>query len=83
MKTTDKTAPLLSLAGVHSRVLDELGSAICAGGHAPGSPLTLEMIEEQYGVSRSVARETIRVLEALRLVVSRRRVGVVDRKSVV
>lgn len=39
--------------------------------------LTLDAIERQHGVSRSVVRETVRVLEALRLVTSRRRVGVV------
>lgn len=77
MTTTDASAPLVSLAGLHSRVLEELGRAICAGEIAPGDALTLDEIEERYGVSRSVARETIRVLEAQRLVVSRRRVGVV------
>ena len=66
-----------SLRGLHSRVLDALGTAICAGTLAPGSTLTLQEIEERYEISRSVARETIRVLESMRLVVSRRRVGVV------
>lgn len=69
-------AALVSLAGQHSRALDELGQLICAGGLTPGSSLTLEQIEERCGVSRSVARETVRVLESMRLVVSRRRVGV-------
>jgi DNA-binding FadR family transcriptional regulator len=63
--------------GQHSRALDELGSAICGGELAPGHALTLGAIENRYGVSRSVARETVRVLEALRLVASRRRIGVV------
>lgn len=57
--------------------MDELGADICSGRLAPGSVLTLQAIEERYGVSRSVARETIRVLDSMRLVVSRRRVGVV------
>lgn len=69
--------PLVSLAGLHSRALEELGSAICAGELLPGSSLTLEEIEQRCGISRSVARETVRVLEALRLVASRRRIGVV------
>ncbi|HWI29905.1 MAG TPA: FCD domain-containing protein [Microbacterium sp.] len=69
--------PFVSLAGLHSRALDQLGLAICAGELGPGSSLTLEEIEERCGISRSVARETVRVLEAMRLVVSRRRIGVV------
>ncbi|GAA2226780.1 FCD domain-containing protein [Herbiconiux moechotypicola] len=66
-----------SLRGQHSRVLEELGSEICSGRLAPEQVITLEEMETRYGVSRSVARETIRVLESMRLVISRRRVGVV------
>ncbi|WP_208856945.1 FadR/GntR family transcriptional regulator [Rathayibacter oskolensis] len=58
-------------------MLDALGGDICAGRLTPGSVLTLQRIEERFGVSRSVGRETIRVLDSMRLVVSRRRVGVV------
>lgn len=72
----DGTA-LVSLAGQHSRALDEMGHLICSGELAPGSSLTLEAMEERLGISRSVARETVRVLEAMRLVASRRRIGVV------
>lgn len=77
MHSPDDGVALVSLAGQHSRVLEELGTAVCAGELTAGSALTLEEIEQRYQVSRSVARETIRVLEAMRLVVSRRRVGVV------
>ncbi|MDN4613524.1 FadR/GntR family transcriptional regulator [Leifsonia sp. F6_8S_P_1B] len=66
-----------SLPGLHGQVLDQLGADICAGRLAAGSVITLEEIERRYEVSRSVGRETIRVLEAMRLVISRRRVGVV------
>lgn len=75
--TTSARSALASLAGQHSRALDELGQLICGGTFPPGSSLTLEEIEERCGISRSVARETVRVLEAMRLVVSRRRIGVV------
>lgn len=68
---------LVSLSGQHSRALDELGQLICSGELAAGTSLTLEAIEERCGISRSVARETVRVLESMRLVASRRRVGVV------
>jgi DNA-binding FadR family transcriptional regulator len=68
---------LRSLPGLHGQVLDRLGAEIGSGRLAAGSVVTLEEIERTYGVSRSVGRETIRVLESMRLVVSRRRVGVV------
>jgi len=74
--TTDASA-IVSLAGQHTRALDELGRLICGGELAPGARLTLEDIEERCGISRSVARETVRVLESMRLVASRRRIGVV------
>ena len=38
--------------------------------------LTLDGIDHEYAVSRSVAREAIRVLESMGMVASRRRVGV-------
>lgn len=63
------------MTALHLTVLDEIGAEICAGTRAAGSVLTLDEIERVHGVSRSVARETIRVLEALGLVASRRRVG--------
>jgi DNA-binding FadR family transcriptional regulator len=68
---------LRSLPGLHGQVLDRLGAEIGSGRLPAGSVVTLEEIERRYGVSRSVGRETIRVLESMRLVVSRRRVGVV------
>lgn len=77
MSLKNDGAPLVSLVGLHTRALDQLGLAICGGELAPGSSFTLEAIEERCGISRSVARETVRVLEAMRLVASRRRVGVV------
>jgi DNA-binding FadR family transcriptional regulator len=66
-----------SLPGLHGQVLDQLGADICSGRMPAGTVITLEEIERKYEVSRSVGRETIRVLEAMRLVISRRRVGVV------
>ncbi|MEV0423883.1 FadR/GntR family transcriptional regulator [Streptosporangium canum] len=62
--------------GLHQSVLDELGSLIASGGLAAGQVLTIEELELRFGVSRSVIRETIRVLESMGLVSSRRRVGV-------
>ncbi|PRZ06984.1 GntR family transcriptional regulator [Isoptericola sp. CG 20/1183] len=62
---------------LHNAVLDAVGRAITSGDVAPGTPLTLESIGTQHHVSRTVAREVMRMLEGLGLVRSRRRVGLV------
>ncbi|ROP50501.1 MULTISPECIES: FadR/GntR family transcriptional regulator [unclassified Rathayibacter] len=60
---------------LHEAVLDELGSQIVQGALAPGSAFSADERAERRGVSRSVMREAVRVLESLGLVVSRRRAG--------
>ncbi|MEU5421206.1 FadR/GntR family transcriptional regulator [Streptomyces sp. NPDC020799] len=62
--------------GLHARVLESLGPAITAGEYAPGTVLRTDELEERFEVSRTVIREAVRVLESMRLVTSRRRVGV-------
>ncbi|WP_449372664.1 FadR/GntR family transcriptional regulator [Arthrobacter psychrolactophilus] len=62
---------------MHERVLEAVGSAIAAGTLPPGSRLTLEGLQQEYGVSRTVSRDTMKVLESMNLVYSRRRVGIV------
>jgi len=64
------------LTGLHARLLDRLGLAICGGDLEAGSVVRIEQLQERYGVSRSVVREAIRVLASMGLVASRRRVGV-------
>lgn len=59
----------------HGSVLDDLGIRIAGGEIATGTVLTLAELTERYGVSRTVAREAIRVIEAKGMVESRRRVG--------
>ncbi|MFC7330172.1 FadR/GntR family transcriptional regulator [Marinactinospora rubrisoli] len=61
---------------LHNRVLAALGPAITAGEYLPGHVFTLERLERDFGVSRTVAREAVRVLESMHLVVSRPRTGV-------
>lgn len=61
---------------VHRNLLDRLGSEIASGRLDAGHVLTLDGIGSSYDVSRSVAREAIRVLESMGLVTSRRRVGI-------
>ncbi|MFF7857610.1 FCD domain-containing protein [Streptomyces sp. NPDC007904] len=62
--------------GLHGRVLDTLGPEITAGEYPPGSVLRTDELAQRFDVSRSVMREVVRVLESMRLVQSRRRVGV-------
>lgn len=62
--------------GQHASVLDALGASIAAGTLAHGHVLTLDSVCAEYAVSRSVAREAVRVLESMGLVASRRRVGI-------
>ena len=60
----------------HGSLLAALGTAVVSGSLPPGSVLTLEGMCAEYAVSRSVAREAVRVLESMGLLSSRRRVGV-------
>lgn len=61
---------------VHDSLVTELGRAIVDGTHPPGSRmLTVELAQER-GVSRSAAREAVRVLESFGLVWVRRKSGV-------
>lgn len=61
--------------GLHNQILDELGQAICEGRMPAGMTITTEELENRYQVSRSVIRESLRALEAMGMVTSKRRVG--------
>ena len=61
---------------LHGSVLTALGADVVSGRLPAGRVLTLEGIGAEYAVSRSVAREAVRVLESMGLVASRRRVGI-------
>ncbi len=67
----------MSRPSLHTAVLDSLGLAITSGDVPPGTPLTLDGIGAEHEVSRTVAREVMRMLEGLGMVRSRRRVGLV------
>ncbi|MDR0285837.1 MAG: FCD domain-containing protein [Propionibacteriaceae bacterium] len=67
---------LAARTNVHTFVVDSLGSRIAAGELPAATVLTLAGLEAEYGVSRTVIREAVRVLESHGLLVSRRRVGV-------
>ncbi|QGN49644.1 FadR/GntR family transcriptional regulator [Micromonospora sp. WMMD558] len=66
-------------AGLHARVLDHLGTAICGGELPPGAILNIDELVERYAVSRSVVREVLRVLASMGFIETRRRVGVMIR----
>lgn len=61
--------------GLHAHVLDALGHRIVSGSVGAGTVLRPEEIADEFGVSRSVVREALRVLQSLGLVRPRQRVG--------
>lgn len=63
----------------HARLVEELGRRVTGGELAPGTIMTLAGLEAEYGASRTVLRETVRVLESHGLVSSRRHVGILVR----
>src|SRR5688500_1628276 len=64
------------VGALHGNLLTALGTGIVSGDYMAGQVLTLDGVSAQHGVSRSVAREAIRVLESMGMVESRRRVGI-------
>lgn len=65
--------------GLHEQVLSRLGPALVSGEVAEGAVLKIDEIAHGHGVSRTVARDVIKVLESLNLVSTRRRVGITVR----
>lgn len=62
---------------LHQAIVDTIARDIVDGRLAAGSVILLTDIQRDYGVSRTVAREAMRSLEAAQLVEARRRVGLV------
>ncbi|KMO84870.1 GntR family transcriptional regulator [Mycolicibacterium chubuense] len=71
----------LETGALHDSVLTALGTAIVSGEYSEGQVITLDGVSARHGVSRSVAREAIRVLESMGMVASRRRVGITIQPS--
>ncbi|MDP4335218.1 GntR family transcriptional regulator [Curtobacterium sp. A7_M15] len=61
--------------GLHAQVLETLGQRIVDGELTPGTVVRPESVASEFGVSRSVVREALRVLQSLGLVEPRQRVG--------
>jgi DNA-binding FadR family transcriptional regulator len=68
-----------TLTGLHEQVLARIGPELVSGELAEGSVLRIEEIAQRHDVSRTVARDVVKVLESLQVVTSRRRVGVTVR----
>ncbi len=58
----------MEIQGLPGRLLAELGPAIASGELPEGTVLRAEELEERFGVSRTVVREAVRILEGMRLV---------------
>ncbi|MCQ2000196.1 FadR/GntR family transcriptional regulator [Arthrobacter zhaoxinii] len=67
-------------AVLNARIIETLGRDIASGVLAPGDRLTLEGLQQEFGVSRTVVRDCMRILESMNLVYSKRRVGIVVQK---
>ena len=65
-----------NVGALHDNLLTALGTSIVSGAYSAGQVLTLDGVSAQHGMSRSVTREAIRVLESMGMVESRRRVGI-------
>ncbi|PZF59896.1 GntR family transcriptional regulator [Curtobacterium sp. MCSS17_008] len=61
--------------GLHAHVLETLGQRIVDGLLPAGAVVRPELVATEFGVSRSVVRESLRVLQSLGLVEPRQRVG--------
>ncbi|MFF3494822.1 FadR/GntR family transcriptional regulator [Streptomyces sp. NPDC002795] len=69
----------MELQGLHGQVVDRIGQSLAADEIRAGEVLRLEDVQERYGVSRTVAREAVRVLESKQVVTSRPRIGITVR----
>ncbi|MCY7411658.1 MAG: GntR family transcriptional regulator [Salinibacterium sp.] len=64
-----------SRRGIHGQVVDVLGLRILSGELLPGSVVDPEALSAEFGVSRTVVREAIKVLAAKGLMDARPRTG--------
>lgn len=67
--------PLYSARGLQGRVLGVVGRRIVSGEIPEGASLAVDKLESEFGVSRTVVREAVRVLTAKGLVDARPRTG--------
>lgn len=73
------TRPVTALRGLHGQTVETIGARIVCGHYAPGVALPSEELEHEFGISKTVLREALRVLAAKGLVDSRQKRGTVVR----
>jgi GntR family galactonate operon transcriptional repressor len=61
--------------GLHGQVVNDLGGRILSGRLRPGATLDLPALEAEFGISRTVLRESLKVLTAKGLVAARQKRG--------
>ncbi|GAA1241714.1 FCD domain-containing protein [Janibacter melonis] len=76
MRRVSTPAPRRDL---HVALLRDLGADLLGGVLGVGTALSTEQLEARYGVSRTVVREAVKVLESVGVLTARRRVGLVVR----
>ncbi|GAA1116634.1 MULTISPECIES: FadR/GntR family transcriptional regulator [Kitasatospora] len=69
----------MEIQGLPGRLLADLGPAIAGGEIPEGAVLRAEELEDRFQVSRTVVREAVRILESMRMVAPKRRVGITVR----
>lgn len=67
----------MAKASIYRHVADVLGRKITSHEMPEGSIVSLAELEEEFSVSRTVAREAMRLLESLGMVKARRRLGII------
>jgi DNA-binding FadR family transcriptional regulator len=70
---------MTELRGLHAQTVETIGSRIVRGRYAPGAALLPDALEQEFGISKTVLREALRVLAAKGLVDSRQKRGTVVR----
>lgn len=68
-----------NLRGLHGQTVETIGSRIVRGQYAPGTALSPDGLGAEFGISKTVLREALRVLAAKGLVDSRQKRGTVVR----
>jgi GntR family transcriptional regulator, galactonate operon transcriptional repressor len=66
-----------ALRGLHAQTVETLGSRIVRGYYEPGQALPPDELENEFGISKTVLREALRVLAAKGLVDARQKRGTV------
>jgi GntR family galactonate operon transcriptional repressor len=65
--------------GLHGHIVELIGARIVGGHHAAGATLFSGDLEQEFGVSKTVVREALKVLAAKGLVESRQKRGTIVR----